>query len=241
MERYCIYKITNTVNGKGYIGFTKNFRLRLRQHKNTALKGKGHAIHAAIRKYGWENFIKEEIYYSIDKQHALEMEDVFIDLNETKGVGGYNITRGGQFGSIKGLINSGQFKKGHNTKAFKGQHHTNETRERIRNKMKSFLSDPIVREQRRRKALGNKSRSGQKQSETEKSKRRLSEVVQNRVKELREIGLTHSVIAQTLNREGIVNKCGTPWSAKSISSMFERIRKEEQYPGITYKAWRAIA
>ena len=103
-QTYCIYKITNTVNGKGYIGFTKDFHKRMIDHNRTANKGTGQAIHAAIRKYGWENFIKEEIYYSIDKQHTLDMEDVFINLHETKGAKGYNVTRGGQQGPPKGYV-----------------------------------------------------------------------------------------------------------------------------------------
>ena len=67
----------------------------------TASKGQGQAIHAAIRKHGWENFVAEELYYSYDKQHTLEIEDVFIKLHETKGLKGYNITRGGQSGFSK--------------------------------------------------------------------------------------------------------------------------------------------
>jgi group I intron endonuclease len=86
------------LNGKGYVGFTSNFGRRLRQHKKLALDNKGHAVHMAIRKYGWDNFVAEELYYSHNKQHTLEMENYFIDLHETKGDKGYNITRGGQQG-----------------------------------------------------------------------------------------------------------------------------------------------
>ena len=103
-QTYCIYKITNQINGKAYIGFTKNFMKRMWGHQNTAQKGVGQAVHAAIRKYGWENFTREELYYSTNKQHTLDMEDVFINLYETKGDRGYNITRGGQQGPPKGYV-----------------------------------------------------------------------------------------------------------------------------------------
>ena len=103
-QTYCIYKLTNTINGKGYVGFTSDFKRRLRQHKETASKGQGQAIHAAIRKHGWENFVAEELYYSYDKQHTLDMEDHFINQHETKGTRGYNVTRGGQSGLPKGKI-----------------------------------------------------------------------------------------------------------------------------------------
>jgi group I intron endonuclease len=67
--KYCIYKLTNTLNGKGYVGFTSNFQRRLRQHKKTASDGIGQAIHAAIRKYGWEAFQAEELYVSDDHSY----------------------------------------------------------------------------------------------------------------------------------------------------------------------------
>ncbi len=103
-QTYCIYKIMNQINGKVYIGFTKNFQNRMNGHLYTANKGAGQAIHAAIRVYGWENFSKEELYYSTDKQHVLDMEDVFINLYEAKGTKGYNVTRGGQQGPPKGYV-----------------------------------------------------------------------------------------------------------------------------------------
>ena len=98
MKFFYIYKLTNTINGKGYVGYTSDIKRRMRQHKDAAAKRKGQAIHAAIRKYGWESFVVEELYRSEDKQQTLDMEDHFINLHETKGVKGYNITRGGQHG-----------------------------------------------------------------------------------------------------------------------------------------------
>ena len=122
-QTYCIYKLTNIVNGKGYIGFTSDFKRRLREHKKTASKGQGQAIHAAIRKHGWENFVAEELYYSYDKQHTLDFEDHFINLYETKGLKGYNITRGGQSGFSKEKGNP------------------------VSEKMKQLWTDPLYREQ----------------------------------------------------------------------------------------------
>ena len=102
-QQYFIYKLTNTANGKGYIGYSNDIKRRMRQHKATALTGKGQAIHAAIRKYGWDSFVVKELYRNEDKKQTLEMEDHFINLHETKGVKGYNITRGGQQGPPKGF------------------------------------------------------------------------------------------------------------------------------------------
>ena len=58
-----IYKITNTVNGKQYIGQTRNtIQERMRKHFDKAKNQKGlTGIDAAIQKYGKENFVVEEL------------------------------------------------------------------------------------------------------------------------------------------------------------------------------------
>jgi hypothetical protein len=49
------YKITCTINGKGYIGIASNgVKSRFAQHKHDANKGNDTPLHAAIRKYGVE-------------------------------------------------------------------------------------------------------------------------------------------------------------------------------------------
>ena len=57
---YYIYKFTNKTNGKIYIGQTNNIQKRKNGHKSESFneKSAGYNLpfHAAIRKYGWENF-----------------------------------------------------------------------------------------------------------------------------------------------------------------------------------------
>ena len=48
-----IYKITNNINGKSYIGQTNNFERRMREHKRCVDSS---AIHCAIQKYGADSF-----------------------------------------------------------------------------------------------------------------------------------------------------------------------------------------
>ncbi|MBQ6005770.1 MAG: GIY-YIG nuclease family protein [Selenomonadaceae bacterium] len=52
-----IYLITNTLNGKMYVGQTRQ-KLSSRIYGHKSNKGKS-AIDVAIRKYGWENFTVE--------------------------------------------------------------------------------------------------------------------------------------------------------------------------------------
>lgn len=111
--------------------------------------------------------------------------------------------------------------------SFTGCHHTSEAKERIKSKLQTlFLLDPEKRERCRVKSLGNLSRTGQKLSVEEKNKHRLPSEIIEYVKTFRSEGLTHKQIAINLNEKGMFNKYGKQWKTKSISSVFERIRKE---------------
>jgi group I intron endonuclease len=92
---YSIYKATNTINGKVYIGFDSNWPNRKRIHKSNSSK-KDYHFYRAIRKHGWDNFQWEIIYQSKDKLHCKDvMEPYFIKLFDTFTVG-YNKTMGGE-------------------------------------------------------------------------------------------------------------------------------------------------
>ena len=54
-----IYKITNEINGKCYIGFDISYPKRIKQHYNDSKRGVNSPLCNDIRKYGWENFTKE--------------------------------------------------------------------------------------------------------------------------------------------------------------------------------------
>lgn len=58
-----LYRITNQVNGKFYIGQSKDIERRIKQHNLQANDPNNLAynspLHQDIRRYGWENFISE--------------------------------------------------------------------------------------------------------------------------------------------------------------------------------------
>lgn len=92
---YSIYKVTNAINGKVYIGFDSNWPNRQKNHKYLSNK-RNQKIYSAIRKYGWDNFIWEVIYQSKDGKHCLnEMESYFIKQFDSY-QNGYNSTLGGE-------------------------------------------------------------------------------------------------------------------------------------------------
>lgn len=64
MKTYEVYKITNKLNNKIYIGITsQGAGVRYYKHLSDALHGSPFPIHNALRKYGKENFTLEIIEY----------------------------------------------------------------------------------------------------------------------------------------------------------------------------------
>lgn len=104
--KYKIYKITNIINNKCYIGFTKkNLQQRFKEHIyesfNKKCAGYNYIIHKSIRKYGENCFNIDELFCSWDRDYCLkEMEKYFItEYNSYVGwenSNGYNQTLGGQ-------------------------------------------------------------------------------------------------------------------------------------------------
>ena len=99
---YKIYKCTNNVNGKVYIGYThKSLDKRIIEHKSCSKNGSHYLLHKALLKYGKENFSWEIIFESKDQKYMLEeMESYFIDQHNSyfESGCGYNMTYGGQGG-----------------------------------------------------------------------------------------------------------------------------------------------
>lgn len=95
-----IYKLTNVVNGKVYIGQTSiSLRKRLLKHISDArqdTKVKKHYLQKAIYKHGCDNF-KIEILETCNKERLDEREIYWIKhFNSTCPELGYNCTHGGQ-------------------------------------------------------------------------------------------------------------------------------------------------
>lgn len=101
-EPYKIYKVTNIINGKIYIGFTnKPLHKRAIEHKCLSKKGSNFLLHKAIKKYGFESFKWESIFESLDRDFLLnKMENYFIVENNSfyENGFGYNMTFGGDCG-----------------------------------------------------------------------------------------------------------------------------------------------
>lgn len=98
-----IYKFTNKINGKTYIGQTNNIEKRKRGHKSDSFNKKSNGynlpFHCAVRKYGWDNFefeILEELDDSFGREYLNEREIFFIaHYKSLTNQNGYNISKGG--------------------------------------------------------------------------------------------------------------------------------------------------
>ena len=160
---YYIYRITNLINGKTYIG----------QHKykdlNDNYMGSGVYLTKAKKKYGIENFTKEILEFDIPNVDlANDWEQMYILFERAKGKAEYNIADGGQ-GNL-GLHHSEETKR-KLSKANKGKHLSGETRKKISETMKGHK----VSEETKRKIGEASSRSLKGKPKSEEARRKNSE------------------------------------------------------------------
>lgn len=126
---YIIYKITNKINNKIYIGFTqKSARNRFNQHcyisKNPNNKSFS-ILHKAIKKYGKQNFLYETVYMNNNKDDVLSKEDVFINYYNSLVPNGYNVAKGGNI-----------------PPSWLGKKHKNISKEKISKALTLYYSNP---------------------------------------------------------------------------------------------------
>lgn len=125
-----IYKITNKLTNKCYIGETmkSNPELRWNEHKRKIEKGIGcPALQDAVRKYGIDNFRFDVLIICFDEdRYRFEIE--YIKKYNSMAPNGYNLTKGGEGGG------------------FYGKKHSQETIENIRKISKQkYIDNPELR------------------------------------------------------------------------------------------------
>lgn len=95
-----VYKITNKINNKCYIGITNNIAKRFSYHKRPRLtedcKEYNKPLYAAFRKYGIDNFEFSVIDYNLSVEEANNREIALIkEYKSLTHEHGYNIREGG--------------------------------------------------------------------------------------------------------------------------------------------------
>jgi len=192
--KVAIYKITNKINDKAYIGITtKTTKTRFAEHIYSSENGGKYRINYAIRKYGKENFGIETIMIADNKEQALLIETENI-IKYDSWSNGYNMNEGGtgilyhtKVSKKKMSENNywrGKNRSGANNPMY-GKHHTEESKKQMSEKKigvfageKHYLfgkhHSEETKEKIRQKAVGRPSaRKGKKHSE--ESKKLMSE------------------------------------------------------------------
>lgn len=95
-----VYCITNTANGKKYIGMTgRTLEERWKSHCSSARNGSLFRFHSAIRKYGEDSFVKEVLFDNLNIQDCRTIEEETIKEHCSM-IHGYNAKPGGCGGWI---------------------------------------------------------------------------------------------------------------------------------------------
>lgn len=149
MNKYYIYRITNNINHKTYIGQHKYCKSLL---VDDGYMGSGVILKKAQKKYGIENFTKEIITIAMSRSEANVLEKYYIAKERKENnFGCYNIADGGQGGawnkgvpcsdeskkkiseSLKGRSHSEEWKRkiNENSTRFSGHHHSEESKKKI--------------------------------------------------------------------------------------------------------------
>lgn len=140
-----IYKITNKINGKVYVGQTiQTLNARKNEHKKRARNRANFPLYNAINKYGVENFK----IVQIDEADSLEelnlKEQYYIKHFNSMYPNGYNLTSGGA-GTLdyrhtdEDKVKMSELKKGMfkgENNPFYGKHHTEEQKAKWRRERK---------------------------------------------------------------------------------------------------------
>lgn len=92
---YCVYQHINKVNGKRYIGITKQIP-EARWGKDGSNYKSSPYFWSAIQKYGWNNFEHEILFDNLSKEDACIKEiELIAHFNTQNKQYGYNIMDGG--------------------------------------------------------------------------------------------------------------------------------------------------
>ncbi len=140
---YTIYKTTNAINGKYYIGMHQTKKL------DDAYMGSGTVLKQAIAKYGLENFSKEILHVFDNEEDMRNKEKELVIISENT----YNLCEGGK-GGFGYLNRSGLSSR-------KGSTHSMESKKKISDNRKGI---PVSEETRKKFSENN----GMKNDDTKK-------------------------------------------------------------------------
>lgn len=148
-----IYKITNKINGKYYIGKSIKDKVPFCRHLYVSKRGKKYIFSRAIRKYGEQAFSQEVICHCVCVDDLNEAERYYIKKFKSNiSIYGYNMTEGGDGGNTFSSKSAEEMKKiGEKmskaiSKAQTGTPRTNKAKKALSKAQKRLWRDPVYRE-----------------------------------------------------------------------------------------------
>lgn len=173
-----IYKFTNKINNKVYIGQASKLRSRVRDHINFVKNNKRNSyFYSSIKKYGLENFELEILIEGkFTKNELNQIEIRFIELFKSNNqLFGYNLTEGG--GGTKNFKCS-QETKDKISKANKGKKPSVETRKKLSESHKGFKHT----EESKQKMIETKRKNGTLNCKhSEETKKKMSKIKKGKI------------------------------------------------------------
>lgn len=153
-----IYKITNTVNNKCYIGETikSDPNIRWKSHKSNIKNKKGcPLLMKAFEKYG-ENAFKFEVLIICFDEDVFKFEKEYIKKYNSLSPNGYNVAEGGKSGrNFLGKKHSEETKKiiGQKSKEYNNREEVKERARRVIKTINSNMSEILKRSEKWKKAV----------------------------------------------------------------------------------------
>ena len=86
---YLIYKTTNLINGKYYIG------CHVTENPRDDYLGSGTALKKSIKKYGKENFSRKTIGIAASEENMIRLESLLVTVADVRNPECYNLIPGG--------------------------------------------------------------------------------------------------------------------------------------------------
>ena len=104
----CVYKLTNTVTGKFYIGSTLNFKARMKYHRYSYSRNANADLGTDIGKYGWSAFTSE-ILEVCTPENVRSRERYYIDTMRAV-ENGYNMVHATNYRDLMSDMNARNWK-----------------------------------------------------------------------------------------------------------------------------------
>lgn len=145
-KTYCVYKHTNKINGKIYIGQT------CQKPEKRWNNGEGYKdctyFYSAIQTYGWDNFDHEILFEGLTLEEAnVKEKELIAKYTSNNKEYGYNLMDGG-FNSSPNEVTKKRMSEAHIGKPgyWTGKHRSEETKEKIRKANIGYIKSQETRE-----------------------------------------------------------------------------------------------